>query len=63
MGEPEPGARIAVIVPTLNEIENIDALLTAVLAQASDERHLEVLVVAAARPRPVFGSRPLLGGG
>jgi len=37
-------ARISVIVPTLNEVENIDSLLTAVLAQATPELRLEVLV-------------------
>ncbi|QEX22151.1 hypothetical protein FRZ61_20810 [Hypericibacter adhaerens] len=44
MEEPETGAKIAVIIPTLNEFENIDALLAAVLAQGSAERPLEVLV-------------------
>ena len=44
MGEPENGARVAVIVPTLNEVENIDSLLAAVLAQASAELYLEVFV-------------------
>ena len=44
MGELETGARVAVIVPTLNEFENIDALLAAVLAQVSAEWNVEVLV-------------------
>lgn len=37
-------ARISVIVPTLNEVENIDALLTSILSQASSEMCLDVLV-------------------
>ena len=36
---------VAVIVPTLNEVENIDELLTAVLAQAGPTLALEVIVV------------------
>ena len=36
--------RVSVIVPTLNEVENIDALIAAILAQASDDLDLEVLV-------------------
>src|SRR5262249_44085420 len=38
-------ARVAVIVPTLNEVENIDPLLSAVLAQANATLSLEVIVV------------------
>ena len=37
-------AHIAIIVPTLNEVENIDAVLAAILAQTSPEICLEVLV-------------------
>ncbi len=37
--------RVAVIVPTLNEVENIDELLTAVLAQSGPTLALEVIVV------------------
>src|SRR4249919_1095939 len=37
--------RVAVIVPTLNEVENIDELLTAVLAQSGPSLALEVIVV------------------
>ncbi len=37
--------RVAVIVPTLNEVENIDELLTAVLAQSGPGLPLEVIVV------------------
>jgi len=44
VGEPENGANIAVVVPTLNEVDNIDSILTAVLSQATPEIHLEVLV-------------------
>ena len=41
--EPE-GPRISVIIPTLNEAENIDSLLVSVLAQTSPDLNLEVLV-------------------
>src|SRR5262249_52776899 len=44
MGGPENSVRVTVIVPTLNEVENIDALLAGVLAQASAELCLEVFV-------------------
>jgi dolichol-phosphate mannosyltransferase len=44
MGEPENSVRVTVIVPTLNEVENIDSLLAGVLAQASPELYLEVFV-------------------
>lgn len=37
-------ARVSIIVPTLNEVENIDSLLGAVLAQSSPQLGLEVLV-------------------
>jgi dolichol-phosphate mannosyltransferase len=37
--------RVAVVVPTLNEVENIDELLTAVLAQSGPALSLEVIVV------------------
>ena len=37
--------RVAVVVPTLNEVENIDELLTAVLAQSGPTLALEVIVV------------------
>ena len=43
MRQPEY-ARVSVIVPTLNEVENIDALIAAILAQATPELRLEVLV-------------------
>lgn len=35
---------VTVIVPTLNEVENIDALLAAILAQATANLKLEVLI-------------------
>jgi dolichol-phosphate mannosyltransferase len=37
--------RVAVVVPTLNEVENVDELLTAVLAQSGPSLTLEVIVV------------------
>jgi len=42
--ELENGTRIAVVVPTLNEVDNIDSILTAVLLQATPKIRLEVLV-------------------
>lgn len=35
---------VTVIVPTLNEVENIDALLKAILAQATSNLTLDVLI-------------------
>jgi len=42
--EPDDRARVSVIVPTLNEVGNIDSLLAAILAQESAELNLDVLV-------------------
>jgi dolichol-phosphate mannosyltransferase len=42
--ERQHSAQIAVIVPTLNEVENIDSLLAATLAQAAAGLNLQILV-------------------
>ena len=42
---PSAVARVSVIVPTLNEVENIDPLLTAILAQSGESLALDVIVV------------------
>lgn len=42
--EPDDRSRVSVIVPTLNEIGNIDSLLAAVLEQRSPDLDLDVLV-------------------
>ena len=38
------GPRLSVIIPTLNEVENINSLLVSVLAQISPDLNLEVLI-------------------
>ena len=44
-GRPGPTSeRVSVIVPTLNEVENIDLLVRSILAQATANLELEVLI-------------------
>jgi dolichol-phosphate mannosyltransferase len=40
----QSAVRVSVIVPTLNEVENVDALVKAILAQATSNFKLEVLI-------------------